>query len=205
MSLFSYERLIDPILRDVRQLIPEFAGIEAGDEVLDVCCGTGAQVIEYGQYGILALGIDKAQNMLNIALKNKERLNSRNTSFYLADATALPFSDDRFDYVSISFGLHDKERGIRDRVISEMKRVVKKQKGSLIFIDFQVPLPKNMWAMFVRAIEFIAGGSHCRGFRDYMSNSGLKKVLKDHLLYEEKTGYFKSGIVVIVKAKLNSE
>jgi ubiquinone/menaquinone biosynthesis C-methylase UbiE len=201
VSLFSYENLIDPILRNVRQLIPEFAGMEAGDEVLDVCCGTGAQVVEYGQYGILATGIDKEQSMLSIALRNKKKLNLVNTSFYLADAIALPFNDDRFDYVSISFGLHDKERDIRNKVVSEMKRVVK-QGGSLIFIDYQVPLPKNIWAMLARTIEFIAGGSHYRGFKDFTNKGGLQSILKDHMLFEQKTGYFKSGIVEIVKARL---
>jgi ubiquinone/menaquinone biosynthesis C-methylase UbiE len=201
MPLFSYENFIDPILRNVRQIIPEFSGMKADDEVLDVCCGTGAQVIEYGQHGILATGIDKEQDMLSVALRNKDKLNLVNTSFYLADATALPFGDDRFDYVSISFGLHDKERDIRNRVVSEMKRVVK-QEGSLIFIDYQVPLPKNVWTMFARTIEFIAGGSHYQGFKDYIRDGGLKNILKNHLLFEEKTGYFKSGIVKISKAKL---
>jgi len=188
-------------LRNVRQLTPEFSGMKAGDKVLDVCCGTGAQVIEYGQHGILATGIDKEQSMLSTALRNKNRQNSLNTCFYLADATNLPFSDNRFDYVSVSFGLHDKERGIRNKIVSEMKRVVK-QEGSLIFIDYQVPLPKNIWAMFARTIEFIAGGSHYRGFKDYIGNGGLKNILRNHLLVEEKTDYLKSGIAVIVKAKI---
>jgi len=201
MSLFSYENFIDPILRNVRQIIPEFSGMKAYDEVLDVCCGTGAQVIEYGQHDILATGIDKEQGMLSVALRNKEKLNLVNTSFYLGDATALPFGDDTFDYVSISFGLHDKERDIRDKVVSEMKRVVK-QEGSLILVDYQVPLPNNIWAMLARTIEFIAGGSHYRGFRDFIDNGGLKNILKDHLLFKEKTDYFKSGIVEISKAKL---
>ena len=175
--------------------------MKAGDEVLDVCCGTGAQVIEYSKHGILATGIDKEQSMLSIALRNKEKLNSVNTSFYLADATALPFDDGRFDYVSISFGLHDKERDIRNKVVSEMKRVVK-QEGSLIFIDYQVPLPKNVWAIFARTIEFIAGGSHYQGFKNFIENGGLKSVLEHHLLVEEKISYVKSGIAAIVKAKI---
>jgi ubiquinone/menaquinone biosynthesis C-methylase UbiE len=201
MSLFSYENFIDPVLKNIRQITPGFSGMKAGDEVLDVCCGTGAQVIEYGKHGILATGIDREQSMLSVALKNKEKQNSLNMSFYLADATALPFEDDRFDYVSISFGLHDKERNIRNKIVSEMKRVVK-QEGFLIFIDYQVPLPNNVWAMLARTIEFIAGGSHYCGFIDYIDNGGLKSILKNHQLFEEKIGYFKSGIVAISKAKL---
>lgn len=201
MSILSYENFIDPILRNVRQIIPEFTGMKAGDVVLDVCCGTGAQVIEYSKQGILATGIDKEQSMLDVALKNKEKLNLINASFYLADATSLPFTDNSFDYVSISFGLHDKEKGIRNKVVSEMKRIVK-QEGSLVLADFKVPLPKNMWAMFARTIEFIAGGSHYRGFKDFTDNGGLKSILSDHLLFDEKTGCFKGGILEIIKAKL---
>ncbi len=201
MSLISYENLIDPVLRNVREIIPEFSGMKAGDEVLDVCCGTGAQVIEYSQHDILATGIDKEQSMLSVALKNKEELNSVNASFYLADATSLPFDDNSFDYVSICFGLHDKEKDIRNKVVSEMKRVVK-QEGFLVLADFKVPLPKNMWAMFARIIEFVAGGSHYRGFKDFNNSGGLKKILKDHLLFKQKTGYFKGGILEILKVKL---
>ena len=204
MSLLSYENFIDPILRNVRQIIPEFSSMKAGDEVLDVCCGTGAQVIEYSKHGILATGIDKEQRMLNVALKNKEKLNLVNASFYLADATSLPFGDNRFDYVSICFGLHDKEKDSRDKIVSEMKRVVK-QEGFIVLADFQVPLPRNIWAMFARTIEFIAGGSHYRGFKDFIDNGGLKNILKDHLLFEQKTGYFKGGILEIIVAKLSKE
>ncbi|MFC1846520.1 class I SAM-dependent methyltransferase [Chloroflexota bacterium] len=203
MSLFSYENLIDPILRNVRQLTPEFSGMKANDKVLDVCCGTGAQVIEYGQHGILAIGIDTDSSMIGTAFRNKAKQALLNTSFYLADATNLPFCDNNFDYVSISFGLHDKNRESRNEIVSEMKRVVK-QKGSLVFIDFQVPLPRNIWAMFARTIEFIAGGSHYKGFQDYMRNSGLNNILEDHQLVQEKVEYLKSGVVVIVKAKIKS-
>jgi ubiquinone/menaquinone biosynthesis C-methylase UbiE len=204
MSLISYENFIDPILRNIRQIIPEFSGMKADDEVLDVCCGTGAQVIEYSKQGILATGIDKEQSMLSVALKNKERYNLINASFYLADATSLPFGDNRFDYVSICFGLHDKERDIRNKVVSEMKRVVK-QEGSLVLADFKVPLPRNMWAMFAKVIEFIAGGSHYRGFKDFTNSGGLKNILKDHLLFEQKAGCFKGGILEVIKVKLYKE
>ncbi len=174
--------------------------MNAGDRVLDVCCGTGAQVLEYGRRGIIAIGIDTSPSMLNIAARNRMRQELANVSFQLAEATNLPFPDGYFDYVSVSFGLHDKEKLIRDKVISEMKRVVK-QEGGLIFIDFQVPLPKNVWAMFARIIEFLAGGSHYQGFKDYLRNGGLNQILKDHQLLEEYTHRVKGGIAVIIKAR----
>ena len=177
--VFNYGTLVDPLLRDVRKFTPEFSGMNAGDKVLDVCCGTGAQVLVYGQHGIIATGIDISPSMLKTAARNGMSLGLANISFQLAEAANLPFPDGYFDYVSVSFGLHDKEKPIRDKVVSEMKRVVK-QEGALIFIDFQVPLPKNVWATFAKIVEFLVGGSHYQGFKDYLRNGGLDEILKIH-------------------------
>ncbi len=199
MFMFNYETLVDPLLRDLRKFTPEFSGMKAGDKVIDVCCGTGAQVIEYGRCGIVATGIDISAGMLKIATRNRMRHKALNVSFQLADATSLPFPDGYFDYASISLGLHDKEKPIRYQIISEMKRVIK-QDGALILIDFQVPLPKNVWTVSARAIEFLAGGSHYRGFKDYLANEGIEDILRNHGLREEYRTYLKSGLLVAMKA-----
>ncbi|MFC1971593.1 class I SAM-dependent methyltransferase [Chloroflexota bacterium] len=178
--MFKYETLVDPLLRDLRKFTPGFSGMKAGDRVIDVCCGTGAQVLEYGRRSIIATGIDSSEDMLKIAMRNRMRQKAANVSFRLADAANLPFPDDYFDYATVTFGLHDKEKPIRYQIISEMKRTIK-QDGALILIDFQVPLPRNAWAVFARLIEFLAGGSHCRGFRDYLKNGGLEDILMKHL------------------------
>jgi ubiquinone/menaquinone biosynthesis C-methylase UbiE len=112
MFMFNYETLVDPLLRDLRKFTPEFSGMKAGDKVIDVCCGTGAQVLEYGRHGIIATGIDSSRDILQIATRNRIRQKVVNVSFQLADAANLPFPDDRFDYATVSFGLHDKEKRI---------------------------------------------------------------------------------------------
>ena len=198
MFMFNYETLVDPLLRDLRKFTPEFSGMKAGDKVIDVCCGTGAQVLEYGRHGIIATGIDSSQDMLKIATRNRMRQKAVNVSFQLADATNLPFPDGYFNYATVSFGLHDKEKPSRYQIISEMKRIVK-QDGALILIDFQVPLPRNAWAVFARVIEFLAGGSHYRGFKDYLANGGLDDILKNHGLREECRTYLISGLIVAAK------
>lgn len=200
MRLLSYETLIDPFLKDMRTFIAQLVGINQGDRILDVCCGTGAQVLEYGRCGIVATGIDISPAMLKVAEGNRVKQKLDNISFQLADATSLPFKDNYFDYVSISFGLHDKIREVRNRVVSEMKRVVK-QHGALILADYQVPLPRNIWAIVARSIEFLANGSHYEGFKDYLSSGGLDGILRTHNLREEQRARVKSGLVVIVKAK----
>jgi ubiquinone/menaquinone biosynthesis C-methylase UbiE len=199
MFMFNYETLVDPLLRELRKFTPEFSGMKAGDKVIDVCCGTGAQVLEYGRRGIDATGIDISLSMLKIATRNRIRHKAVNISFQLADATDLPFPDGYFDYASISLGLHDKGKPVRYQIISEMKRVVK-QDGALILIDYQVPLPRNVWATSARVIEFLAGGSHYQAFKDYLSNGGLEDIVKNHGLREECRTYLKSGLLVAAKA-----
>lgn len=198
MFIFNYETLIDPLLQDVRKYTPEFSGMKTGDKVLDVCCGTGAQVFEYGQLGIITDGIDISPRMLTVAKRNGIKQKVMYISFQLANAMHLPFPDNYFDYASISLGLHDKRKADRYQIISEMKRVVK-QEGALILIDFQVPLPKNIGAFFVKTIEFFAGGSHYKAFKDYLRNNGLQDILQNHGLTEERRITFKAGLIIIMK------
>jgi len=199
MSLLSYETIIDPILKDLRELVPETAGMKAGSRVLDVCCGTGAQTLIYARHGIDAQGLDNNPEMIAIANKNKDRYRLKNSNFTLGNARELPYEDYYFDYVSVSFAIHDKEYPLRDEIISEMKRVSKKD-GTLVFIDFNNPLPKNFYGLAVRFVEFLAGGSHYRGFREYNSNGGLVSILKRHGLKIKSQDVLKKGIAVIATA-----
>jgi len=198
LFLFNYGNLIDPLFRDVRKFAPEFAGMKAGDKAIDVCCGTGAQVLEYGRRGIEATGIDIDPNMLKVAIKNKEKENAKNVSFQLADATHLPFPDKCFDYASVSLGLHDKEKSMRYKIVSEMKRVVKNN-GTIIIIDYQTPPPAHIWAFAAGAVERLVGGEHYRAFKEYMENDGVGSIIKNCGLQEERRGYLKSGLLVAVK------
>ena len=201
MLIFNYETLIDPLLIDIRKFTPEFSGMRPEDRVLDVCCGTGAQVLEYGRCGIVATGVDVSPSMLKMASRNKKRQKLENLSFYLADATELPFASNCFDYASVSLGLHDKERLTRYKVVSEMMRVVK-QDGALIFIDYSVPLVKSIWGSLSQTVEFLAGGEHYKGFKDYIISGGLEDILKVYHLSEDDRSYLKGGLVVIIKARI---
>jgi len=167
--------------------------------VLDVCCGTGDQAFHYARAGMMTAGIELDPNMLKLAIKDRRNKNSKNVSFYRADAQHLPFRDNSFDCASISFALHEKERTARDNIIAEMKRVVKKG-GILLFLDFQVPLPDNLLPWLVKLIEFFAGGKHHRCFKDYLAQGGLDVLLARNHLAEVKRGYLNDGLITIIKA-----
>ena len=197
MLFLNYSTLIDPFLRGVRLYTIYFSRMKAGDRVLDVCCGTGDQAFHYEKAGIMATGIDLDPNMLKLARKDKRK--TENVSFQRADACYLPFKDNSFDYASISFALHEKERAARDKIIAEMKRVVRKG-GALIFLDFQVPLSRKLLPSLVRVLEFLAGREHHRCFRDYLAQGGLDVLLARNQLAEARRDYLNDGLITIIKA-----
>lgn len=199
MFFFSYETLIDPVLKSVRLAAPSFAAMQAGQTVLDVCCGTGSQVIIYAEKGLTATGIDLDEKMLSVGRKNRDNLRLKNASFLQADAAALPFEDGVFDWVSISFALHDKDDVTRDKIVKEMKRVVKPQ-GAFIFIDFTTPLPGNIWALAARTVEFAVGGAHYEGFKTYRQKGGMEGLLKRHSISIVKTSRHIGKIATLIKA-----
>ena len=200
MLLFNYSNLVDPILKEVRICVTGLAGIKAGDRALDVCCGTGEQVFHYEQKGAIATGVDQEPSMIELAEKNRKRRGFKHSTFRIASATELPFPDGYFDCASISLGLHEMERDERNRAVSEMKRVVKKE-GVLMFIDFHVPLPENLFAYLIRAVEFLAGRDNRMCFRDYLAQGGLNGILKEAQLTPQKEALLMRGNLQVIKSK----
>jgi len=194
----NYATIVDPILRDARRYMPDFAGMKTGDSVLDICCGSGAQVYEYTRRGLVATGLDNNQEMLALAEKYYNN-GACGASFKLADAAHLPFADGSFDFTSISMALHDKDFTMVDMIVSEMKRVTRTG-GALIFMDYSVPLPRSVSGHLIRAIEFIAGGEHFSNFRWYLKNSGLQRVLVINRLSVIKETHVKMDNITLVLA-----
>ena len=195
-----YSMTIDRALAGIRARVPEFSGMKPGDRVLDVCCGTGAQTFCYASRGITSWGIDLDPGMIAFAEKRKKRLGLDNTFFQRASATNLPFRDASFDHASISMGLHEKEGASRDGIISEMRRVVKKD-GTLVIVDYRVPYPRDAYGRAVELLEQMAGRDHFRCFREFIKDGGLDSLLSRHHLREEKREYLKRMPMAMVKVR----
>ena len=200
MHALVYSILVDTLLRGVRVCVPDFSGMKAGDRVLDVCCGTGAQTLVYARMGIVSTGIDLDGRMIGFAEKARTRQRLAGVSFHRASAQHLPFKDKCFDYTSISMALHEKESSARDAIVAEMQRVTKKE-GVLVFVDYRVPFPQNAYLYFVRFVESMAGSDHFRHFRDYVCQGGLDTLLNKNQLRTQKTGHLMKGLLTIEKTR----
>ena len=99
-----------------------FAGIRAGDRVLDVACGTGVVALTAARLGAQATGLDLTPELIAHARENAA-LMELEVKFLEGDAEALPFGDGSFDVVVSQFGHMFAPRP--EVVVREMLRVLK--------------------------------------------------------------------------------
>lgn len=123
----------------VRHVAPE------GDApVLDVCTGTGDLALAYwkaGRGNMSVVGTDFTPRMLELAREKFQRLKTADSptasvEFHEADTQQLPFENDRFQIVSVAFGLRnvsDTQAGLR-----EMLRVCRPG-GRVAVLEFSTP------------------------------------------------------------------
>ena len=100
----------------------KFAGVSAGQRVLDVACGTGVVAITAARRGAKVSGIDLTPQLLERARENS-RLAEVEIDWREGDAEALPFGDGDFDVVLSQFGHMFAPRP--EIAIAEMLRVLK--------------------------------------------------------------------------------
>jgi demethylmenaquinone methyltransferase/2-methoxy-6-polyprenyl-1,4-benzoquinol methylase len=196
-SLFIYARLLDPLLRNMRRAVYEISGLAPGDAVLDVACGTGAQVFEYARRGLQATGLDADPSMLRQAEYYRARRPGLEPTFVLGDAARLPFGDAAFAGASISLALHENAAAAQDAIVREMRRVVK-QGGPIVLADLQAPLPRHPVGQAVAFVEWAAGEENRRNFRAFTEAGGLDAILKLSGLKAVRTRQAALGIIRIV-------
>ncbi|MGO1316526.1 MAG: demethylmenaquinone methyltransferase [Cellulomonadaceae bacterium] len=111
-------------------------GALPGDAVLDLAAGTGTSSEPLAADGVRVVPCDFSLGMLQVGKKRRPDL-----SFVAGDAMHLPFADESFDAVTISFGL----RNVVDTraALQEMLRVTRPG-GRVVISEFSKP----PWAPF---------------------------------------------------------
>jgi demethylmenaquinone methyltransferase/2-methoxy-6-polyprenyl-1,4-benzoquinol methylase len=122
-----------------RQRAADRAELGPGDAALDVCCGTGDLALELAGRVAPAgrvVGCDFSEPMLDLAREKAARTAPAGVRFEWADALRLPYDAERFDAVTVGFGvrnLSDLDRGLR-----EMARVLRPG-GRLVILEITQP------------------------------------------------------------------
>ncbi len=119
-----------------------------GERVLDVACGTGTSTASIAKTGATVVGLDFSPAMIAEAEKRHPTF-----EFIVGDATKLPFGDDEFDAVTISFGL----RNVQDprAALAEMYRVLKPG-GRVVVCEFSKPPRAVLRAGYFAYLKVVA-------------------------------------------------
>lgn len=124
------------------------AELAAGDAALDVCCGTGDLALELAgrvSPGGHVVGCDFSEPMLDLAREKAASRHVQGVRFEWADALRLPYDGERFDAVTVGFGvrnLADLDVGLR-----EMARVLKPG-GRAVILEITQPTRPPLSAFY---------------------------------------------------------
>ena len=123
-----------------KRLTIDSSGVRRGQCVLDLAGGTGDLTAKYsrlvGETGQVVLA-DINDSMLKMGREKLRNLGIvGNVDYVQANAEALPFPDNSFDCVTISFGLRNVTD--KDKALQSMFRVLKPG-GRLLVLEFSKP------------------------------------------------------------------
>lgn len=183
ISLFTHRF----IKQNVVNAIPE---IKESANILDICTGTGdiAYFLSKKFPKASITGADFSDEMLKVAKHKHKVLN-----FVKADCLNLPFENESFDLVTISFGLRNTEN--YDKAISEISRVLKPG-GIFVHLDFG-DAEKKADEIFHNLVKFIAEfqGDDCYVYLlqsklEFLNVEKLVALFNKHeLKYETRRDY----------------
>ena len=158
-----------------RKKLVDLAQVKPGQAILDCATGTGDLAIAFkkatGPTGSV-IGTDFCADMLETA-PAKARKAGLEIQFEQADVTQLPYENNRFDIVSISFGI----RNVNDPVkaLHEMARV-SKPGGRVMVLEFgqmQTPVIRDLYNLYSEKVLPVIGGlvSGQKEAYDYLQKS----------------------------------
>ena len=131
---FCYDKMNDLISFKTHYLIKilsvKLLKIKKNTKILDLCSGTGdfVKIISKLYPDCDVVGLDNCENMLRSA-----KIKNPNCEFILSDCTKTPFCDDKFDYITLGFGLRNIEN--RSTALKEIYRILKPD-AKFLHLDF---------------------------------------------------------------------
>jgi SAM-dependent methyltransferase len=140
-AAFANFALLENLTGTTAPHLVRFAGIRAGQEVLDVACGTGVVALTAARIGAKVKGLDLTPELIARAKENAA-LMGLDVAFQEGDAERLPYPDASFDVVVSQFGHMFAPRP--EVAIGEMLRVLEPG-GTVAFATWPPELFVGRW------------------------------------------------------------
>ncbi len=144
--------------------------VSPGENALDLCCGTCDWTLSIAKASGTGdiVGLDFSPSMLEVGRKKIKNHQLEDViTLVEGNAMSLPFEDNRFDYVTIGFGL----RNVPDlvQVLHEMKRVVKPG-GMVVCLELSKPTKqpfKGIYYFYFQKVLPIQGKLFASRYEQY--------------------------------------
>ena len=145
----DYHRFAINTVWELGPILVEACGIEPGQRVLDVAAGTGNVAIRAAEAGARVIASDLTPENFE-AGRDEARKRGVQLEWVEADAEKLPFADESFDAVTISFGmLHF---AAPERALAEAHRVLRPG-GRIGFTVWAPPAESRGFGLVLGAIQ----------------------------------------------------
>jgi len=137
-----------------RKKVVKIIGKQNPNSILDIATGTGDLAIMLADLKVSEIvGLDLSAGML---AEGTEKVKAKHLSKVIAmiqgDSENLPFEDNRFDAITVSFGVRNFENLTKG--LSEILRVLKPQ-GKLVILEFSKPesfIMKHLYGFYSSVI-----------------------------------------------------
>lgn len=189
----------------------EYSSVRKGQKVLDLAGGTGDLTAKFSQLvgddGLVVLA-DINESMLKVGRdKLRDKGLFKNIEYVQANAEELPFADNYFDCITISFGL----RNVTDKqkAMCSMWRVLKPG-GRLLILEFSKPQYKILnkaydlysFTMLPLMGKVVANDADsyrylAESIRMHPDQKTLKKMMEDAGFVDVKYHNMTGGIVAL--------
>jgi ubiquinone/menaquinone biosynthesis methyltransferase len=179
-------------------------------QILDVDTGTGELAIAlWKNFRVKITAVDLSQEMLNLADKKIKELGV-DITIQKANAENLPFESNKFDAVSVGFGVRNFEN--LEKGLSELRRVVK-ENGNVYILEFskmEGVLSPLYNFYFNKVLPFLAkmisGEKEAYAYlpdsvQNFPCGERMKNILLDLGFSKVEYKKLSLGIVTIYKAK----
>lgn len=142
-----------------RKKVVQLVNAIAPERILDIATGTGDLAILLAKSNRAAItGLDLSAGMLEVGRKKvaAEKLNDR-IEMVLGDSESLPFADNHFDAITVSFGIRNFEN--LEQGLAEILRVLRPG-GRLVILETSKPTKfpfKQGYAFYTKMILPLIG------------------------------------------------
>jgi len=173
-----------------RERMADVLGVQPGDAVLDVGCGTGDLALvlaeRVGSSGTVA-GIDLSPEMIRRARQKAQRQHAA-IDFRVESVGALSFADASFDGVISSLAYHHFPADLKQQALVNMARLLKPG-GQVCIIDMMPAANQQHWpAATLPGMQPLAESLRAAGFTE-ISSGRLKFRFPGFLLGMPPLGY----------------